>query len=53
MNREEMVGFRERVGYKMALTIRVYDDLGKEQRMLRPELPYYVPLLRRCLSAKT
>ena len=53
MNREEMVEFRELIGYKMALQIRIYDDLGKEPRMLRPELPYYVPMLRRCLSAKT
>jgi predicted HD phosphohydrolase len=53
MNREEMVGFREQVGYEMALTIRVYDDLGKEPRMLRPKLPHYVPMLRRCLSART
>ena len=53
MNSEEMAGFREQVGYAIALTIRVYDDLGKEPRMLRPELPYYVPMLRRCLSAKT
>ena len=53
MNREEMVEFREQVGYKMALKIRIYDDLGKEPRMLRPDLLYYVPMLRRCLSAKT
>ena len=52
MNSEEMVGFREQVGYKMALTIRVYDDLGKEPKMLRPELEYYVPMLRRCFSAQ-
>jgi len=51
MNREEMVRFREHAGYKMALTIRVYDDLGKEPKMSRPELEHYVPMLRRCLSA--
>jgi len=51
MNSEEMVGFREQAGYRMALTIRVYDDLGKEPNMQRPELPYYLPMLRRCLSA--
>jgi len=50
MNSEEMARFREQTGYKMALTIRVYDDLGKEPRMQRPELLYYVPMLRRCLS---
>jgi predicted HD phosphohydrolase len=53
MNAEEMLRFREHAGYKMALTIRVYDDLAKEPRMERPELPYYVPMLRRCLSART
>ena len=53
MNSAEMAEFREQTGYKMALTVRVYDDLGKEPRRLRPELPYYVPMLRRCLSAKT
>lgn len=50
---EEMIRFRERVSDKMVLRIRIYDDLGKQPRMLRPELPYYVPMLRRCLSAKT
>ena len=53
MNSEEMLRFREHAGYEMALTIRVYDDLGKEPRMQRPELLYYVPMLRRCLSLKT
>jgi len=51
MNSEEMLGFREQAGYKMALTVRVYDDLGKEPTMSRPELEHYVPMLRRCLSA--
>ena len=51
MNGEEMLGFREQVGYKMSLIVRVYDDLGKEPKMSRPELKYYVPMLRRCLSA--
>ena len=51
MKSEEMVEFREQAGYRMALTIRVYDDLGKEPKMQRPELEYYVPMLRRCLSA--
>ena len=53
MNHDEMAEFREQVGYKMALTVRVYDDQGKQPIMLRPELPHYVPMLRRCLLAKT
>lgn len=53
MNSKEMDSFREQTGHKMALRVRVYDDLGKEPRMQRPELEYYVPMLRRCLSAKT
>jgi predicted HD phosphohydrolase len=48
MNAEEMARFREHTGYEMALTIRVYDDLGKEPKMARPDLPHYVPMLRRC-----
>ncbi len=52
MTSKEMAGFREQTGHEMALTIRVYDDQGKEAKMRRPELEYYVPMLRRCLSPK-
>jgi predicted HD phosphohydrolase len=49
MNNEEMIEFRKHAGYKMALTIRVYDDLGKVPGMPRPELEYYLPMLARIL----
>ena len=53
MNSGEMAGFQEQVGHKMALRVRVYDDLGKVPDMRRPELEYYVPMLRRCMSLRT
>lgn len=49
MSDEEMIEFQRQAGHKMALKIRVYDDLGKEPRIQRPELEYYVPMLKRCL----
>jgi len=49
MSDEEMIEFRRQAGHKMALKVRVYDDLGKEPQMQRPELEYYVPMLKRCL----
>lgn len=52
MNSREMAAFREQTGHEMALRVRVYDDLGKEPNMRRPELDHYVPMLRRCLSLR-
>jgi predicted HD phosphohydrolase len=50
MNEEEMAAFREMSGYRLALKVRVYDDLGKEPQMERPDLDYYVPKLRACIN---
>ncbi len=50
MNEEEMAAFREKSGYRLALKVRVYDDLGKEPQMERPELDYYVPKLKACIN---
>lgn len=50
MNEEEMAAFREKSGSKLALKVRVYDDLGKEPGMARPELGHYVPILKACIS---
>lgn len=49
MGEREMTEFRRQSGHSMALRIRVYDDLGKEREMRRPELEHYVPVLKRCL----
>jgi phosphonate degradation associated HDIG domain protein len=50
MNDAEMEAFREQPGHRLALKVRVYDDLGKEPQMERPELDHYVPKLRACIS---
>ena len=50
MNEDEMAAFREQKGHHLALKVRVYDDLGKEPQMERPELEHYVPQLRACIS---
>lgn len=50
MNEEEMAAFREKSGYRLALKVRVYDDLGKKLQMERPELDYYVPKLKACIN---
>ncbi|MDH3692700.1 MAG: HD domain-containing protein [Gammaproteobacteria bacterium] len=49
MNYEERQAFLKRRGSAMALKVRQYDDLGKQPTMERPELDYYVPIIRRCL----
>jgi len=50
MNEEEMAAFREKRGYRLALKVRVYDDLGKEPQMERPNLDYYIPKLKACID---
>jgi predicted HD phosphohydrolase len=50
MNEEEMAAFREKRGHRLALKVRVYDDLGKEPLMERPDLDYYIPKLKACIS---
>lgn len=50
MNDAEMEAFREQPGHRLALKVRVYDDLGKDPQMERPELDHYVPKLRACIS---
>jgi len=50
MNEPEMHEFRRQPGYKMAIRVRVYDDLGKLPDMARPELDYYLPKIRSCLA---
>ena len=50
MNEREVKNFEAQPGYKMALQVRVYDDLGKEEFMERPELDYYIPKLKACLK---
>jgi predicted HD phosphohydrolase len=49
MNDDEMAAFCRQPGHRLALKVRVYDDLGKEPRMDRPELDYYIPKLRACI----
>jgi len=49
MNEEEMAAFREKSGHKLALKVRVYDDMGKYPHMERPELEHYVPMLKSAL----
>ena len=50
MSKREMLAFRQKKGHRMAIRIRVYDDLGKMPEMRRPELEYYVPKIRNCLQ---
>ncbi len=50
MNDDEMAAFRQQAGHRLALKVRVYDDLGKEPQMERPDLEHYVPKLRACIS---
>lgn len=50
MNAKEMTEFRLQPGHQMALKVRVYDDLGKDPHMERPELDYYVPKLTACIT---
>ena len=50
MNDDEMAAFRQQAGHQLALKVRVYDDLGKEPQMERPDLEHYVPKLRACIS---
>ena len=49
MNEDEMAAFREKPGHKLALKVRVYDDMGKEPQMERPELEHYRAMLKRTL----
>ncbi len=50
MNDDEMAAFRQQAGHQLALKVRVYDDLGKEPQMARPELEHYVPKIRACIN---
>ena len=50
MNDDEMAEFRQQAGHQLALKVRVYDDLGKEPQMQRPELEHYVPKLKACIN---
>jgi len=50
MDEQEMAEFRKLAGHRMALKVRVYDDLGKEKQMERPELEHYIPKLVACMS---
>ena len=50
MNEQEMAEFRTLAGHRMALKVRVYDDLGKEPQMQRPELEHYIPKLKACMT---
>lgn len=50
MNDEEMAAFREKSGHQIALKVRVYDDMGKEPQMQRPDLVHYVPMLKSALT---
>ena len=52
MSDAEMSAFREQPGYRLALKVRLYDDLGKEPAMDRPELEHYLPKLEACLSER-
>ena len=49
MNEEEMREFELDKGHRMALRVRIYDDLGKRSAMKRPELDHYLPKIRACL----
>ena len=50
MNEEEMAAFREKSGHHLALKVRVYDDMGKEPQMKRPDLEHYVPKIKACIN---
>lgn len=50
MNEDEIKEFESKVGYEIALKVRVYDDLGKEKEMSRPELEHYIPMMKACLK---
>ena len=50
MNADEMAAFREKRAHRIALKIRVYDDMGKEPQMELPGLEYYVPKLKTCIT---
>ena len=51
MNEEEMEVFRQQAGHRLALKVRVYDDLGKEPQMERPGLDHYISKIRACIAA--
>lgn len=50
MNDSEMRSFKEQPGHKMAIRVRIYDDLGKLPEMERPDLDHYMPKIRNCLA---
>ncbi len=50
MHEDEMAAFREKKGHRLALKVRVYDDLGKESQMERPDLQHYIPQLKACIN---
>lgn len=50
MSNAEIKKFEAKQGHEVALKVRIYDDLGKEPRMDRPDLDYYIPKLKACLT---
>ena len=53
MNKQEMLEFRQKKGHRIAIRIRIYDDLGKMPEMRRPGLNYYIPKIRECYEDRT
>ena len=50
MQDDERQRFEQQSGYKLAIRVRIYDDLAKAPTSDRPDLEHYFPAIRACLT---